>query len=543
MATQTSIYVPRRGVFEATLKCNLRCKHCGSRAGKARDNELTIDEIRQMFSELKSLGMEWVTISGGEPTCREDWPEIIEAATRVGIRAGMITNAVVMDRDAVRTAKRKGLSGIGLSLDGGVAQTHDFIRGRIGHFRQLTQTMDICREERMPFAVLTHLNTRNLNELETIHQLIVEKGAYGWQIQLGTDMGNMSDHRDMLLAPGQLIGVEKTLAKMIKKSPIRIHPSDSVGYFGPNEKTLRKASGGNHFSGCGAGKTVIGIESNGNIKGCLSIMAGYNSKGQNFVEGNIRDTSLSEIWHREGAFSYTRNWSINELGGFCKTCDKASICKGGCTAKKVASGDGVENPMCIYRAYHEQRLSGQYISKQAAAITLAMLLGAGVAACEEDYGMPEDTDSVVDSDTHDSATEDSASDTTTSKDTATSVKDSDSDTGEPKDTEPVLEYGMPVDSDTHSVLEYGMPDYAMPTDSETDMPTDEDYGMPADTSSESVLEYGMPVDSDTHSVLEYGMPVDSDTHSVLEYGMPDYAMPTDSETLQTDYGFPAPPKK
>jgi radical SAM protein with 4Fe4S-binding SPASM domain len=525
MTMPSSGYAPRRGVFEATLKCNLRCKHCGSRAGQARPDELTIDEIRKMFADLKALGMEWITISGGEPMSREDWPEVIDAATSAGIRAGMITNAVTLDRDAVRLAKKNRLSGIGLSLDGGVARTHDFVRGRIGHFGQLSTAMDVCREEGMPFAVITHLNTRNIGELEMMHELIVNKGAYAWQVQLGTDMGNMSDHRDMLLSSGQLIGIEKALGRMIRRSPIRIHPSDSVGYFGPNEKLLRRGNQSKHFNGCGAGKTVIGIESNGNIKGCLSIMAGYNERGQDFVEGNIRNEPLADIWHRDGAFPYTRNWTINELGGFCRTCDKAELCQGGCTAKKVASGDGVENPMCIYRALHEQKETGQYISKQAAAMTLAMLLGAGVNACDNADDPLTDTETA-----------------TLTGDTGTGTDTASADTGTvPVDTAPMdTAYSMPEDTgtvnnvdtatadDTNPVLEYGMvsTDYSMPEDTATemdsdvpdyDMPTDDaDYGMPMDTATEDNGDTATVLDSDTPA---YGMPIDTETEFLMEYGV------------------------
>ena len=41
-----------------------------------------------------------------------------------------------------------------------------------------------------------------------MHDLIREKGAFAWQLQLGTDMGNLSDHRELLVRPGQLLKIE-----------------------------------------------------------------------------------------------------------------------------------------------------------------------------------------------------------------------------------------------------------------------------------------------------------------------------------------------
>ncbi|MEH2299051.1 MAG: hypothetical protein V7K88_08390 [Nostoc sp.] len=43
-------------VWEITLKCNLACQHCGSRAGHTRANELStaeaLDLVRQMLGRF-----------------------------------------------------------------------------------------------------------------------------------------------------------------------------------------------------------------------------------------------------------------------------------------------------------------------------------------------------------------------------------------------------------------------------------------------------------------------------------------------------------
>ena len=76
----------------------------------------------------------------------------------------------------------------------------------------------------------------------------------------------------------------------------------SLGYFGPNERTLRYRQKVKHFKGCAAGTRTLGIESNGNVKGCLSILPGCGAREGDYVEGNLRETSLVEIWNRPGAF-------------------------------------------------------------------------------------------------------------------------------------------------------------------------------------------------------------------------------------------------
>jgi radical SAM protein with 4Fe4S-binding SPASM domain len=430
MAQSESKYVPLRAVLETTLACDLRCRHCGSRAGRARPDELTTIECARLFGELATLGTRWLTLSGGEPTARPDWVDLVGAAAAAGLRAGMITNALSFDDRAAEAAKAAGLNAVGFSLDG-IGPTHDRIRGRVGHYARVVHAMEAARHAQLPFALITHLNATNIAQLELIHDLALSNGAYAWQVQLGTNMGNLADHPELLVAPRALPAIEARLGWLVARSPLKIYPSDSIGYFGPNEHLLRRAAGGSCFGGCPAGLRVVGIESNGNVKGCLSIMAGYNARGAGFVEGNVRVDPLADIWHREGAFAYTREFDVADLGGACRECAQAAKCRGGCTAKKVASGGGAENPMCVLRAISERDAERRSAAGQAAAAAvLVSFLGLGAQGCQHTDTRPNpeddggaDTDSDSDTDTDTDADTDSDTDTDTDTDTETDVTD------------------------------------------------------------------------------------------------------------------------
>ena len=73
--------------------------------------------------------------------------------------------------------------------------------------------------------------------------------------------------------------------------------ADDIGYYGLPEQGLRDNGGELPFwIGCRAGCQVIGIESSGNVKGCLSLPSSMHGE-KRFVEGNLRERSLSEIWN------------------------------------------------------------------------------------------------------------------------------------------------------------------------------------------------------------------------------------------------------
>ena len=64
-------------VWEITLRCDLACRHCGSRAGHGRPDELTTAECLDVVRQLAELGTREVAIIGGEAYLRDDWLDIL----------------------------------------------------------------------------------------------------------------------------------------------------------------------------------------------------------------------------------------------------------------------------------------------------------------------------------------------------------------------------------------------------------------------------------------------------------------------------------
>ena len=64
--------LPVYAVWETTLACDMACTHCGSRAGKARPNELSTDEALDLVRQLAEANTVEVTLIGGESYLRPD---------------------------------------------------------------------------------------------------------------------------------------------------------------------------------------------------------------------------------------------------------------------------------------------------------------------------------------------------------------------------------------------------------------------------------------------------------------------------------------
>jgi radical SAM protein with 4Fe4S-binding SPASM domain len=336
-------YMPEFCVWELTLKCNMKCTHCGSMAGKARENELTVDECLDVAEQLVNLGCQQITLIGGEVFLYIGWEKIARKLSDSGLEVNIITNGYLLGDEQIAQIKYAKLVNVGISLDG-MADNHNKIRNVSNSFDRVMQAFDLLNKQEIPLAVVTSLIDSNFSDLWPLFDLLVEKGVKIWQIQIVTPMGNMADKKDVLLDPSKVPLITRFIREKRNEQKIRIYAADNIGYFDENELYLRNKPGTiNAWSGCQAGMRVVGIDSVGNVKGCEFLYS------DEFIEGNLREESLSEIWFKEGNFAYNRNFDKSVLTGSCKDCDKGTICRGGCRGSCYFTTDSkFENPYCCY---------------------------------------------------------------------------------------------------------------------------------------------------------------------------------------------------
>jgi len=331
------------GVWEMTMACNMRCKHCGSSCKDKQEDELNTEEALDLCDQLADLGMKFITLSGGELTLRDDWHIIAKHLTELGISTSMITNGWLLDDEMLHNAKDAGIISIGISIDG-LKETHDDIR-RTGSYERDLNLMKRIRELGMNACAVTTVHEGNFPELSDMYDEFLEAGVNMWQLQIALPMGNFSHHKDLYLKKGR-VGelIEFCHSKMNGK--IAMCPADCIGYYTEQESQLREHvyKVKNEWAGCSAGKRTLGILCNGDIIGCTSI------RGKEYIEGNIRKTSLREIWESPDSFKWNRELKKKDLKGFCHDCIYGEKCLGGCTNTRFTYGGDIlsSNEYCAY---------------------------------------------------------------------------------------------------------------------------------------------------------------------------------------------------
>jgi radical SAM protein with 4Fe4S-binding SPASM domain len=338
---------PILAVWEITLACDLACGHCGSRAGRARPDELTPDEALDLVDQLAELGVFEVVLIGGEAYLRDDWCQIVERIAARGMQPLLTTGGRGLGRDRAERAAAAGLASASLSIDGGEA-THDRLRGARGSHAAALAAMANLRAAGIPVSANTQINRWSMPELPELLETIIEHGAHSWQIQLTVAMGRAADRPELLLQPYDLLELFPLigrLAERCREADLVLWAGNNVGYFGPYESALRGSLPRGHMVSCGAGVWGLGIEADGTIKGCPSLATAA------WAGGNVRDQRLVDIWQRAAPLRFNRDRTVDDLWGFCRDCYYAETCKGGCTwtAESLLGRPG-NNPLCHHRA-------------------------------------------------------------------------------------------------------------------------------------------------------------------------------------------------
>ncbi len=317
-------------MWELTLACDARCVHCGSDAGKARARELDTAEGLALIGELAGLGCQSVTFSGGEPLLRPDWPTLARAVREAGMQLELITNGLSVAAQA-DTLIACGFSAVTFSIDGPPA-VHDGLRGVSDGLARTLKGAQALRERGMRIGAVTQVNSANLHRLDDTLDLLIAHGFSGWQLQLTMPHGRArrgdsgSHGGSFCLPPSALPELESQLLALQARAPFFVQAADNIGYMSRHEPRLRtgRALIERCWTGCAAGIQVVGITSDGTVRGCLSLPAGAAD------EGNLRTRCLAELWDDPHAFAYNRAFSPAALGPGCRDCAFGPICRGGC---------------------------------------------------------------------------------------------------------------------------------------------------------------------------------------------------------------------
>jgi radical SAM protein with 4Fe4S-binding SPASM domain len=329
---------PKSAQYELTLQCNMSCLHCNVSAGKERPNELSLHQWNIITKQLAELGCKKIDLLGGEPFVRKDWYEISQTIKDYGMNLLFVTNGSLITQRTIEQLKKLEPHAVAVSIDGATPSTHDSFRGVKGSFEQCQKVIQVLREANLPTTVLTTIHKKNFSELSQMRSQLIHKGI-AWQIQLALPLGRFQ--KEWMITKDDFYAVALFIASTRRKYSLKELPIIGTHCFGYYSKILPNHAIMPNWRGCQAGITSLGIQSDGSVKGCLFLP-------EWFVQGNVKEQSLFDIWNDSKFCDYTRKFMAENLQVDCRKCKYGKKCKGGCLAASFAiTGRNYGDPYCL----------------------------------------------------------------------------------------------------------------------------------------------------------------------------------------------------
>ncbi len=139
--------------YTVTWRCNSKCESCDIWSKATGENDLTVEQLEKLCKSPLLKNVRRIILSGGEPTLRSDFPDLVTVMHRNLPKAefGATLNGLMPERTAEMIKKifkdnpNIPFVGVALSLNG-PKETHDRSRGVPGSFDKTIETYHLIKD-------------------------------------------------------------------------------------------------------------------------------------------------------------------------------------------------------------------------------------------------------------------------------------------------------------------------------------------------------------------------------------------------------------
>jgi radical SAM protein with 4Fe4S-binding SPASM domain len=303
---------PYRMDLAVTYRCNNDCAHCYNARARSFP-EIDTDQWKRVLDKVWELGIPHVVFTGGEPTLRNDLPELVAHAERNGQITGLNTNARrLSDARFLETLVEAGLDHVQITVESSDEDVHDKMVGCKGAFPQTIAGLKNALAS--PLFVMTNTTMLKTNvktipdTLDFLAGLEVPTIGLNALIYSGKGATVGTGLIDRELHP--LLETARTKTEMRGQRLIWYTPTEYCG-FDPMSLDLG-------VKGCTAALYNMCVEPDGSVLPCQSYYQRL---------GNILNDPWDSIWNHKLS---VRLRERQELPQKCSDCALVSECGGGC---------------------------------------------------------------------------------------------------------------------------------------------------------------------------------------------------------------------
>lgn len=337
-----------------SFRCNLACKHCAPQSSPTASTvgDLTEAECLKAVRHFKELNATTVILSGGEPLIHPHFKRIVRALIDAGLAVGIETNGMLLTPAMAaffRELLDQGHSlALAVSLDGGDAASHDFLRGKGSFDRVLVGLKNLLAVDiRVQLQIV--MGRQNRNTIASLYAIAEEVQARRVQFAFLHEVGRAREYLDEInLTWDEIHDVQRQILRCLEEHPVptilKLPPAVILPELLP--RLSRAKAEGDKLMGLAVSCAfpIISVLPDGNITICAHTR---DEKDARF--GNVRDLTLVQSWQQNDFDSIREAYvKADWLKGICGDCVFKLQCKGSCRAyAKTAYGDFDQpHPIC-----------------------------------------------------------------------------------------------------------------------------------------------------------------------------------------------------
>lgn len=302
--------------WECTLRCNLRCRHCGSDCrAEAEAEELSgaqflsvVDSLTPHVDPHKVL----IIFTGGEALLRKDLEEIGLELYRREYPWGIVTNGMLLNEARLERLQQAGLHTLTISLDG-FEQAHNYLRGHPESFQRASKAVELlAKTQEIVWDVVTCVNPMNFDYLPRFRDFLLGLGLRNWRLFTIFPVGRAAEDPHLQLDDAQFVQLMDFIAET-NNSRQMVCSYGCEGFLGGYEGVARQG-----FYSCHAGIGVASILCDGTISACPSIRFDYR-------QGSILQDDFWQVWQERFIPYRDRSWARRDQ---CADCSVWRYCEG-----------------------------------------------------------------------------------------------------------------------------------------------------------------------------------------------------------------------
>lgn len=289
--------------IEITGKCNERCIHCYI-PHENKINNIASDLFYDVLEQCKDMKVLHLTLTGGEPMLHKDFCNFLRKCREYDFSVNVLSNLTLLDDKIIEELKANPLLGVQVSLYSMNPEIHDGITQMKGSLEKTKNAILKLIKNHVPLQISCPIMKQNKNCYNDVVEWAKEHNVHA-----GEDFVIIAAYNHTTQNLNCRLSLDEVKDFINNKANNDAKYIEQIEIAAEKKKSITS----DDFI-CSVCHSSICITENGDVYPC----AGW----QDYIVGNVKETSLNNIWNNSKKVQYLRNLRNKDFPKCIKCPDK-----------------------------------------------------------------------------------------------------------------------------------------------------------------------------------------------------------------------------